>query len=214
MIDALSHNFSKPALDAACEIFLSIPQRTTTNTVRRLPTYNHWLSIIEGCCRHNHSTKAFEYIRWMKTGSGAPWKMDNTLPHSTTAPPQEEERENVNAATPCLIKPRITDKDKTDYVKNPYLLCLTLLSRTDANFRINRRLLTDVEDVEDDVTTACCSTVKESVYKLYQELEGATTEVLMEDGKVDSEQTEERVDVVRQQWNAIVHAATFYTPTT
>jgi len=140
MIDALSHNKSVYALNTACDIFLSIPRtedHTTTNAmnetprIHRIPTANHWSSIIEGCCRHTDAERAFEYIRWMKTGLGAPWKdpaVRNRIVKS--------------------LEPSVAERnDQRRLKKNPYVLCLTLLGKHDCDKTMNDGRTCIKEDV-------------------------------------------------------------------
>jgi pentatricopeptide repeat protein len=140
MIDALSHNKSVYALNTACDIFLSIPRtedHTTTNAmnetprIHRIPTANHWSSIIEGCCRHTDAERAFEYIRWMKTGLGAPWK-DKAV------------RNRIVKS----LEPSVAERnDQRRLKKNPYVLCLTLLGKHDCDKTMNDGRTCIKEDV-------------------------------------------------------------------
>jgi len=142
MIDALCHCGSgddnggndngKRGLDTAARVFLSIPffrrRAMATSgleeerTLYARPTYNHWSSIVEGCCRHNDIDRAFTHIRWMKSGS-APWT------------PMEELVATSN--TQRMVERIVQDRDhmlsRENFSKNPYMLCLTLLGKDTCN---------------------------------------------------------------------------------
>ena len=103
-IDALSRlTEHDESLNAAINIFLNIPQ----SNLQRLPQYNHWSSIIEGCCRHHDLEKAFQFIRWMKYGD-APFSRSKKI----------ERRSQMRR-----------NNHQLPLTKNPYLLCLTLLPK-------------------------------------------------------------------------------------